>query len=290
MSVTAADFKPDRQYCVEVNDRFTAGIAAQPVHRHMFDALVKAYSGTQSVEKMDDPFSATVYARTFVLASWEEYIWRRGWKFYDQVIEDEEEQETYSSISALGYVKSQGSSTVKYQRLMEKRTWLRNERDNLRSILWAFRYRDSMDLDGQEKEKEKLSQEGKLFMFLDHKLQRLEVVVGNHMEMYAQRAALMQADAANRQARSSAQLTKVATVIVPCTFVASIFSMGGDFAAGERLFGVYWAVSLPVTFALLAWVLWQDTPWLRRMTERVKKMITQRRVRTKDEEKGEKSA
>lgn len=114
--------------------------------------------------------------------------------------------------------------------------------------------------------------EGKAWGRLQQKLADLQTDVISHMEMFAQRAAFEQTFATNvqtlaaneqaiasaKQARSSGQLTKIATVIVPCTFVASIFSMGGDFAAGESLFGVYWAVSIPVTLALLAWILHDD--------------------------------
>ncbi|KAM0541671.1 hypothetical protein ACHAPJ_013146 [Fusarium lateritium] len=99
------------------------------------------------------------------------------------------------------------------------------------------------------------------------------------MVMYAQRAAMEeafaskqqafdtyrqteaaneQATAANRTARSSGQLAKIATVAVPCTVAASIFSMNGDFAAGERLFFVYWCVAVPLTVVLLSWVIQKD--------------------------------
>lgn len=63
---------------------------------------------------------------------------------------------------------------------------------------------------------------------------------------------------ANRHARSAGQLTKITTVIVPCSFVASIFSMGGAFGAGEHLFFVHWARSVTITVALLSWVLHGD--------------------------------
>ncbi|KAF4341970.1 magnesium and cobalt transport [Fusarium beomiforme] len=112
-----------------------------------------------------------------------------------------------------------------------------------------------------------------------------DLITGN-MTMYAQRAAMdeafatriqahesylqtkaanEQAAAANRTARSSGQLAKIATVAVPCTVAASILSMNGEFAAGERFFFVYWCVALPLTLALLGWVLqkdlkdWRDT-------------------------------
>lgn len=87
---------------------------------------------------------------------------------------------------------------------------------------------------------------------------KLESNVAEHMGMWSQRAALDQASAANRSARTSGQLTKIATIIVPCTFVGSIFSMGGRFAAGEDLFFVYWAISIPATIMLLVWVLHDD--------------------------------
>jgi hypothetical protein len=82
--------------------------------------------------------------------------------------------------------------------------------------------------------------------------------MGDHMSMFAQRSGLTQAAASARQAKSSGQLTKIVTFIVPCSFVASIFSMSGTFAAGEQLFFVYWALSVPITILLLAWVGFHD--------------------------------
>jgi hypothetical protein len=93
---------------------------------------------------------------------------------------------------------------------------------------------------------------------LEELLEASDKTLGDHMAMFAQRSALLQADAADRQARSSGQLTKIATFIVPCTFVASISSMNGEFAAGERFFYVYWVVSIPITVLLLIWVMVND--------------------------------
>lgn len=56
------------------------------------------------------------------------------------------------------------------------------------------------------------------------------------MNIFAQRASLEEALAANRQARSAGQLTKIATVAVPFGMVAAIFSMEGSFAAGGNDF------------------------------------------------------
>lgn len=51
--------------------------------------------------------------------------------------------------------------------------------------------------------------------------------------------------ATKRQTRSTGQLAKIATIIVPCTFATSIVSMGGSFAAGQHLLYIYWVISIP---------------------------------------------
>ncbi|KAF3008425.1 hypothetical protein E8E13_002398 [Curvularia kusanoi] len=93
---------------------------------------------------------------------------------------------------------------------------------------------------------------------LENRLATLEAACTDHMDEFAQRAVMEEKSAAIRQARSAGQLTKIATIIVPCTFVASIFSMGGSFAAGEKNLYVYWVISVPITIVLLLWVLHED--------------------------------
>ncbi|KAF9636847.1 hypothetical protein BFW01_g7743 [Lasiodiplodia theobromae] len=56
---------------------------------------------------------------------------------------------------------------------------------------------------------------------------------------------------ANRQARSVGRLSALATVLVPFSVVAGIFSMSGRFAAGEDLFWVFWI--LAVSFLAASW-------------------------------------
>lgn len=43
------------------------------------------------------------------------------------------------------------------------------------------------------------------------------------------------------------RLSLFASIVFPLTLVASILSMGGDFAAGERSFWIFWASSIPFT-------------------------------------------
>lgn len=51
---------------------------------------------------------------------------------------------------------------------------------------------------------------------------------------------------ANTQSRQVGYLTFLATLFLPISFIASIFSMGGKFSVGEQLFWVFWAFALPV--------------------------------------------
>lgn len=59
-------------------------------------------------------------------------------------------------------------------------------------------------------------------------------------QAYTQAVTVRESITANEQARQVGLLTSLAT----------IFSMGGPFAAGERLFWVYWVIAVPiVTFS-----------------------------------------
>lgn len=260
--ITLTDFNPTRNVCTEVMIGRENAISIQAYERSIYDAIVDAHT-VSNVVHTDDPFSATAFARNFIRASWEEYILWEAMEFHDTLFEDEKQHQSYRGTDALESSSKKDNKTVQaYQKLIETRQSLKRLRSFVNGILWSFRCKDSEYLQLQQKEvKESLQQENKLWEFLNEKLQSMEATVGDHMDMYSQRAAMEESFAANRQARSAGQLTKIATVIVPCTFVASIFSMGGKFAAGESLFGVYWAVSIPVTLGLLAWVLYEDLPW-----------------------------
>lgn len=49
-----------------------------------------------------------------------------------------------------------------------------------------------------------------------------------------------------RQSLNAGQLTSMATIFIPASLVAAVFSMGGKFAAGENLFWVFWVISVPL--------------------------------------------
>ncbi|KAK1454860.1 hypothetical protein CMEL01_03620 [Colletotrichum melonis] len=49
-----------------------------------------------------------------------------------------------------------------------------------------------------------------------------------------------------RQSLSAGHLTSMATLFIPMSLVAAIFSMNGNFAAGESHFWIFWVVAIPL--------------------------------------------
>jgi hypothetical protein len=74
------------------------------------------------------------------------------------------------------------------------------------------------------------------------------------IEVYIQASTLQESQMANEQARNIGRLTTVATILLPITVCTGIFSMSGDFLAGESKFWVFWAWAVPcvLVFTLLA--------------------------------------
>ncbi|RYP07015.1 hypothetical protein DL765_009284 [Monosporascus sp. GIB2] len=70
-------------------------------------------------------------------------------------------------------------------------------------------------------------------------LERLEKMLDSYGEAYVQAVE-------NNNARDVGFLTSLATIFVPVSLVAGILSMGGDFAAGQNRFWVFWACSVPL--------------------------------------------
>jgi Mg2+ and Co2+ transporter CorA len=216
----------------------------------------------------NDVFSATYFARNCIRAVWEEHVLRSERSIHDIMFDDGQSHQIKGNAS------SESHRTVEaYATLMEERQRINSNRRELQAITWKFRLRDTDYLSENDEElKHVITAERSVWNFLEERFQGMEDILSGHMKMYSIRATMEeteqakiqslqsfnQTEAANRMARSSGQLTKIATVVVPCTFVASIFSMNGEFAAGESLFYIYWAISVPVTFGLLIWVIHED--------------------------------
>ncbi|KAM0511558.1 hypothetical protein ACHAPE_009708 [Trichoderma viride] len=253
-----------------------------------FDSHVSYWANSYGhgswIEFSDDSFSATCVVRNCIGAVWEQQVrndelnilgdvYRNVWNH--KVIRSSRSSGDFEEGMALN-----NETMSEYQQLMGTQQNIRLNRHSIREIIHKFRPRDSFYLaEKTSKIENHMKDEIESWKFLDQKLQYVEESLNNHMKMYSARSAMeetyeakmqsresmkqtkeanRQTAAANRMARSSGQLTKIATIIVPCTFVGSIFSMGGDFAAGESLFYVYWIISVPITVGLLSWILHED--------------------------------
>jgi Mg2+ and Co2+ transporter CorA len=64
---------------------------------------------------------------------------------------------------------------------------------------------------------------------------------------------LLEAQHSVLKADLTIRLSGVALVFVPLSFTASLLSMSGEFIPGERLFWVFWAVSVPLICILFWW-------------------------------------
>ncbi|KAI1660014.1 hypothetical protein F4813DRAFT_386886 [Daldinia decipiens] len=297
------DISFNRDFLYEVMNTGIRSDTRQSSQRSTFDAAVAAY-GSDQLDKLPhtkDPFTGTMFVRNIIRSAWEDFVIRRAREVHDLIIEDQMEHDTSNSGKYQARISSWDTSTIdSYQALMIIRQVIHDEKNAVNSIMWKFRCRDTLSpppqrnlsQDGnvqQERVQDSSEEEGKSWTMIYEELARVESTIADHMEMWSQRATLVQTAAANRLARTSGQLTKIVTIIVPCSFVASIFSMGGRFAAGEDYFFVYWAISLPVTCALLSWVLYgdiQDVYQKARATDQVHRIeqVWLRRSKVKDVE------
>lgn len=251
--VTIEPPKFRRRLCVEVFASALRDPLIEPQQRPLFDALVQArYDAPKNSPTDLDSVLAPV--RNFIRSSWQRHVWGFDADVVDILHESQRLQEDFKKSRV------QGTQIIQdYQSLFNCRQRILETRRRLKRVMYAFGCEDLklLPIEGPSR------QEMKEWTYLCEKLDEVETTIGEYMNMYSQRASMLsardanvQADAANRQARSASQLTKFATVVVPCTFIASVFSMNGPFAAGERLFFIYWAVSIPVSVLLLLWVVY----------------------------------
>lgn len=76
---------------------------------------------------------------------------------------------------------------------------------------------------------------------------------------------LMETEKSISDSKSLSRLTILGFFFVPVSFVCSFFSMNGDFAVGESKFWVYFAVTVPLTVAILVVVF--ASWWYKRFRE-----------------------
>jgi hypothetical protein len=92
--------------------------------------------------------------------------------------------------------------------------------------------------------------EAEEWKFVETRLHSFRRRVSSTAEIYTQAISVEEARSANAQARSVARLTTLATIFVPISIIAAIFSMGGVYAVGQSEFWVFFVVTVPVLIIL----------------------------------------
>jgi Mg2+ and Co2+ transporter CorA len=88
--------------------------------------------------------------------------------------------------------------------------------------------------------------EAEAWKSLRNAVQTLKKRVDIISQAYTEAVSVRQSIVSNQQAEQVGYLTSLAVLFVPASFVASIFSMGGDFSAGADRFWVFWAILVPL--------------------------------------------
>jgi hypothetical protein len=83
------------------------------------------------------------------------------------------------------------------------------------------------------------------------------------MSVITTHVSLMETEKSISDSKSLARLTVLGFFFVPVSFVATFFSMGGDYAVGQSRFWIYFIVAVPLTLMVFAvafgkWRVWWD--------------------------------
>ncbi|KAJ3484613.1 hypothetical protein NLG97_g7013 [Lecanicillium saksenae] len=90
---------------------------------------------------------------------------------------------------------------------------------------------------------------------LEHTMTQIHLRLQSTMTHITAETTVMEADRTRVQNKILLVLAIIGTIFLPVSSLASIFSMGGSWAVGERSFGLFWAICGPVEVVLLALLL-----------------------------------
>ncbi|KAF4945185.1 hypothetical protein FSARC_14488 [Fusarium sarcochroum] len=186
----------------------------KPQMKSMFDDIINLYPFRQN-QSISNPMTITDICRQLVLSAWTARL-----RFMEvEIIRKQSQMSIAPSMFATSY-----------------HDWL--------DASWTrpWKSRDFGGLMDQIAE----AWESEAWETLRDTLQTLKKKVNIMSEAYMQAASVRESIAANKQAQHVGYLTSLATLFVPMSFIAAVFSMGGDYAAGQKSFHVFWAISVPV--------------------------------------------
>ncbi|KAH0437805.1 hypothetical protein CcaCcLH18_03701 [Colletotrichum camelliae] len=209
----------------EAARKWTEAEITAPHLRGLYDTIEKAHAHlTEYLKNHQDPFAATVVTRNLIHSIWHHHTHLSIGDINDDLLDDDWE---FDELDIEGAIRHTSSNVTfkKYQNALEQLNALPQDYERTRWTRMEERLKEAVD------------------------------GLQSFMGTFSTRTDMINAVMSERESRSSGQLTKLATVAVPFSVISAIFSMGGDYAAGEKSFGTYWAISVPVTVGLLLWVL-----------------------------------
>jgi hypothetical protein len=210
-----------------------------PGTRSIFEDILRVYSLEQH-QFPTDPGVCTDICRKLALSAWTAWL---------RVVEAHIAQEHYSlSTSAMV---SEISTTTWLDKAW-KQGWhsrqfgrLVRAKSALESIDVDVYYNmDALGIGGKTAITE--DWETDAWKNLEHAVQVLKARLDVTLQAYTQAVSVQESITSNKQARQVGYLTSLATLFIPISFVAAIFSMGGNFSAGAKLFWVYWVIAIPL--------------------------------------------
>ena len=236
-----------------------------PERSSLLDDIVYYWTVAATREEIfsaiNSPYQSSMFLRKIVASTWlnsMEYFnailseaETRLWDIEGMVAPDlsDDEKDTYMAIFtvALNEVNS----------LRRRLAWYLNEmRLNLEALNLA---------PGSPVPKEKKHDED--FLALYERLQTHQSWAEKLLDVINTSVNLMETEKSMANSKSLSRLTILGFVFVPVSFMASFFSMGGDFAVGESRFWVYFVVTVPLTLAILG------LAFRKHLVEKMKKWI-----------------
>lgn len=221
----------------------------------LLDDILQLYPVT-SHPSLDAPENSTAICRKLVLSAWTASI---------RVIEAHVIQEQYRLSIAASENEFRASTWL-------DRAWTKPwQARQFGRLIRAKSVLESVDADlyhnmdalGIESKSPTVEEwEADAWKSLQQAVRTLKARVDLILQAYTQAASIQESVIANKQARSVGYLTSLATLFIPASFIAAVFSMGGDFSAGERLFWVFWAISGPIVLVACVFLFTNFGRWI----------------------------
>jgi len=211
-----------------------------PMMRSMFDDLCDLYPLMQR-QSTTDALDCVNICREMVLSAWTAYL-----RIVEaQIIEEEFRKSVGRSANRANDIATWLSQSWtqpwqqrEFGRLTYARLTLEKNDEDLRINMDAL----GVGTQNQTVEDWEADAWRHLRDTLRSNMRRLDIL----WQAYTQVISVRESISSNKQSRQVEYLTSLATLFIPASLIAAIFSMGGDFAVGASHFWVYWAVSAPI--------------------------------------------